>query len=150
MQIASHLGYTDDSFSTSNGWLKSWKRRHNVKQVALPFAFLAFFPEFLFSQCLPKTTSFIQIPHIFCIISNYNFWELLFPVSPLTSPASPLTTKGEHCFYCKCNRWKPIVIWKSENSRCFKNVDKTKLPVQYFSQSNAWMSGEIMDTILKK
>jgi len=45
---------------------------------------------------------------------------------------------------------KPIVIWKSENPRCFKNVDKKRLPVQYFNQSNAWMSGEIMDTILKK
>ena len=45
---------------------------------------------------------------------------------------------------------KPIVIWKSENPRCFKNVNKKRLPVQYFSQSNAWMSGEIMDVILKK
>ena len=45
---------------------------------------------------------------------------------------------------------KPIVIWKSENPRCFKNVDKKRLPVQYFSQSNARMSGEIMDEILKK
>ena len=45
---------------------------------------------------------------------------------------------------------QPIVIWKSENPTCFKNVDKKKLPVQYFSQSNAWMSGEIMDFILKK
>ena len=45
---------------------------------------------------------------------------------------------------------KPIVIWKSENPRCFKNVNKKSLPVQYFSQSNAWMSGEIMDVILEK
>ena len=30
-QIADHLGYTDDSFSASNGWLESWKKRHNVK-----------------------------------------------------------------------------------------------------------------------
>ena len=45
---------------------------------------------------------------------------------------------------------KPIVIWKSENPRCFKNVNKKRLPVQYFSQSNAWISGEIMDVILKK
>ena len=25
-QIADHLGYTDDSFSASNGWLESWKK----------------------------------------------------------------------------------------------------------------------------
>jgi len=42
---------------------------------------------------------------------------------------------------------KPIVIWKS---RCFTSVDRKGLPVQYFSQSKAWMSGEIVDTTLKK
>ena len=33
---------------------------------------------------------------------------------------------------------KPIVIWKLENPRCFKNVDKKRLPVQYFSQSTIY------------
>ena len=36
-----------------------------------------------------------------------------------------------------------ILIWKSENPRCFKGIDKTKLPVQYFSQAKGWMTGEI-------
>ncbi len=30
-----------------------------------------------------------------------------------------------------------------------KNVDKTKLPIQYFRQAKAWMTGEILDSILK-
>jgi len=34
-QIASQLGYTDESFSASNGWLESWKKRHNIKQVVV-------------------------------------------------------------------------------------------------------------------
>ena len=38
-----------------------------------------------------------------------------------------------------------IVIWKAEKPRCFKGVDMSKLPVQYFSQPNAWMTGEILD-----
>ena len=33
-QIASHLGY-DDCFSASNGWLESWKKRHNIKQIVV-------------------------------------------------------------------------------------------------------------------
>ena len=45
---------------------------------------------------------------------------------------------------------KPIVIWKSNNPRCFKNVDKKKLPVQYFSQAKAWMTGEILDSGLNE
>ena len=43
-----------------------------------------------------------------------------------------------------------IVIWKSENPRCFKGINKTKLPVQYFSQPNGWMTGEILDRVLFK
>ncbi len=44
---------------------------------------------------------------------------------------------------------KPIVIWKSENPRCLKRY-KAALPVTYFSQKKAWMTGEILDTILTK
>jgi len=34
-QIASQLGYTEESFSASNDLLESWKKRHNVKQVVV-------------------------------------------------------------------------------------------------------------------
>ena len=43
-----------------------------------------------------------------------------------------------------------IVIWKSEKPRCFKGVNKTKLPVTYFSQPNSWMTKDILDKILTK
>ena len=42
---------------------------------------------------------------------------------------------------------KPIV---SENPRCLKRFNKAALPVTYFSQMKAWMTGEILDTILTK
>ena len=45
---------------------------------------------------------------------------------------------------------KPIVIAKSRNPRCFKHVDKSKLPVQYYHQPKSWMTGEILDQILGK
>ena len=44
----------------------------------------------------------------------------------------------------------PIVIWKSENPRCFKGIQKSMLPVEYFSQPKAWMTGEILHKILLK
>ncbi len=43
-----------------------------------------------------------------------------------------------------------IVIWKSEKPRCFKGIDLSKLPVSYFCQQNAWMTGEILDVVLTK
>ena len=44
----------------------------------------------------------------------------------------------------------PIVIWKSEKPRCFEHVKKSQLPVLYFSQKKAWMTGEILDQVLTK
>ncbi len=44
----------------------------------------------------------------------------------------------------------PIVIWKSKKSRCFSGIVKSQLPVHYFDQQNAWMSGEILYKILAK
>ena len=43
-----------------------------------------------------------------------------------------------------------VVIWKSENPRCFKGIDRSNLPVQYFSQPKGWMTGEILDKVLSK
>ena len=45
---------------------------------------------------------------------------------------------------------KAIVIWKSENPRCLRRFNKLLLPVSYFSQPKAWMTGDIMETILSK
>ena len=45
---------------------------------------------------------------------------------------------------------KPIFVWKSENPRCFKHVKKDQLPVDYFSQNNAWMTGTILHDVLGK
>ena len=38
---------------------------------------------------------------------------------------------------------KPI-----ENPQCFKGIKKDQLPVQYFSQAKAWMTGDILEHIL--
>ena len=43
-----------------------------------------------------------------------------------------------------------IIIWKSINPRCFKGIDRQKLPVQYYSQSKGWMTGGILDEVLSK
>ena len=42
------------------------------------------------------------------------------------------------------------IIWKSKKTRYFKGIDVSKLPVKSFCQSNAWMSGEILDELLTK
>ena len=39
---------------------------------------------------------------------------------------------------------KPIVIWNSKKPRCFRGFDINSLPVKYYHQKNAWMTGEIL------
>lgn len=36
-----------------------------------------------------------------------------------------------------------VFIHKSKNPRCFKHLNKSALPVKYYSQCNAWMDYEI-------
>ena len=43
---------------------------------------------------------------------------------------------------------KPVVIWKSANPRCFRGFDKCQLPVKYYDQQKAWMTGDILDSYL--
>ena len=42
----------------------------------------------------------------------------------------------------------PIVIWTSATPRCFRGFSISLLPVKYFHQKNAWMSGEIFVSYL--
>ena len=53
---------------------------------------------------------------------------------------------------CKC-KWREgssCCYLESESPRCFKGIDRSKLPVQYFSQSKGCMTGEILDKVLSK
>ena len=43
-----------------------------------------------------------------------------------------------------------IVVWKSAKPRCFKGIDTTRLPVQYYSQPKAWMTRDILEAVLGK
>ena len=42
----------------------------------------------------------------------------------------------------------PIVVWNSENHRCFRGFDKNSLPVKFYHQRKAWMTREILDLVL--
>ena len=47
-----------------------------------------------------------------------------------------------------CSKEAAVVIWKSAKPRCFKSVDTATLPMQYFSQTKAWITGEIFQSVL--
>ena len=41
------------------------------------------------------------------------------------------------------HKFKLVVIGKAKNPRCFKNIDKSNLPVIYYNSPTAWMTKEI-------
>ena len=51
----------------------------------------------------------------------------------------------------KGEKEEPIVIWKSKNPRCFKNLRDKQRPtnVTYFSNPKSWMNLKIMIELLE-
>ena len=159
-EISRHLGHPDGSFKASNGWLEAWKKRHNIKQVVVSGESGDVSGDTISSwkERLPEIIAGYAPRDIWNIDETGCFWRAL--------PEKGFGRKGQECKGGKKSKHRatiafvvnaagqsecmPIVIWKSNNPRCFKNVDKKRLPVQYFSQNKAWMTGEILDTILKK
>ena len=147
-------------FKASNGWLDRWKKKHNIKQLKVcgesgdvSGATIASWKE--------------RLPHILNGYSAHNIWNLdETGVFWRALPDKGLSERSKQCRGGKkCKQWitvtfivnaagesevKPIVIWKSDNPRCFKGVDKSQLPVLYFSHSKAWMTGEILDAVLSQ
>ena len=71
------------------------------------------------------------------------FWRAL--------PDKGFGEKGKKCQGGKKSKQRvtvvqepPVVIWKSENPRCFRGVVKSAFPVKYYSHNKAWMTGEIL------
>ena len=159
-KISHHLGHPDGSFKASNGWLESWKKRYNIKQVVVSEESGDVSGDTISSwrERLPEIVDSYSPSDVWNIDETGCFWRAL--------PEKGFGRKGQECKGGKKAKHRatiafivnaagqsecmPIVIWKSNSPRCFKHVDKGKLPVQYFSQRSAWMTGDILDTVLKK
>ena len=142
MQIAEQLNIVE--FKASNGWLVRWKERNNVKRVRI---------------CGESGEVYGQTVDtwIYNLDETGFFWRGL--------PETGFGTKGSACHGGKKSKQRftvvvivnadgekelPVVIWKSQKPRCFKGVNISILPVHYYSQPMAWMTGEILDVNLTK
>ena len=149
-QLAEGMGLVD--FKPTSGWLERWKDRHSIKfkkqhgekQDADDFS-----AERWIVEVLPDLLKDYQPRDIFNADETGLYWRAI--------PDGTMSFKGAEASGAKiakdrmtlllaCNmdgseKLEPLVIGKSKNPRCFKNV--TKLPVPYDANKNAWMTAEI-------
>ena len=157
-EITERFGFED--LKASNGWLDRWKKRHHIKQMAVSGE----------SGGVSGATVDSwkeRLPHILEGYSPEDIWNL--DETGCFWRALPDKGFGQRTKECKggkkskqrmtvtfivnaagASEAMPIVIWKSEKPRCFKHVNKSQLPVLYFSQKKAWMTGDILDQVLTK
>ena len=151
------LGKPD--FKASNGWLDKWKKRYNIRQITISGEAGDVAGETVESwkERLPELLQGYEAKDVWNLDETGCFWKAL--------PEKGFGQKKKECKGGKKSKQRltiafitnaaggkeaPIVIWKSKKPRCFSGVIKSQLPVQYYNQTNAWMSGEILHEILAK
>jgi len=150
LEFASKFGNL--SFKASNGWLEKFKLRHEISQRILVGD----------SNDVPEETveSFKEKFKYFAEgfedkdIFNADECGLFFKAMPKYS----LIQKGDTCKSGKQSKERltvlfatsmtgeklaPLVIGKSLNPRCFKTINKNKLPVAWRANKKAWINSTL-------
>ncbi len=157
-ELAVKMGHND--FSATDGWLSRWKVRHNIKfkkhHGEKGSADVLKAEEWLSNQ-LPKLLTEYSLEDVY----NADETGLYYRATPDGSLAyahqSLVGSKkamDRITVLCCCNATgtdkRPLlVIGKSLQPRCFKNVNVNSLPVVYRANKNAWMTTSIFLPWLK-
>ena len=160
LQIAKTID-PETKFKASNGWLESFKKRHNLKQITIS------------GECgdVQEETVAGWMERLKFLLRGYkpeDVWNTdetgcFYRALPDKSLAE--VKKGYRggkkakerltiCFFVNAagGRELPIVIGRSANPRCFKGLRNKSNPhgLPYYSNSKAWMNTDIMTTTITK
>ena len=148
-----------EGFKASNGWIDKWKRRYNVRYVKISgeSADVSGVTVESWKERVCELVEGYAAEDIWNLDETGCFWRAL--------PDRGFAQKGTSCHGGKKSKERmtvtflvnaaggketAIVIWKSAKPRCFKSIDISDLPVSYFSQPKAWMTGDILVSVLTK
>ncbi len=142
-----------DYFTASNGWLHSFQRRNNIKESVLSGESADVPEEQVHDWCLRLSTicDGYEPKDIFNADETGLFYRAL--------PERSLVAKGDSCkggkkskdrvtvlLACSAagEKLKPLVIGrKAANPRCFRGYNLATLPVTYYANRKAWVTGDL-------
>lgn len=147
-----------ENFECSESWIKRFRNRHNIVGGTVSGE----------SASVSERTTEEWLKNVFPEIRKNYRDEQIFNADETglffkMTPNKTLKFKGEKCSGGKMSKdritvlvvanmtgtvkKKLLVIGKSKNPRCFKNVKR--LPVDYKSNRRAWMVSEIFEKFLR-
>ena len=157
LEVAKRLGYSQ--FKASNGWLDSFKCRHNLKQLTVSgeAADVAEETVSAWQERLKILLTGYRAEDIWNEDETRCFYRAL--------SEKTLAERKKECRGCKKAKERltvalfvnaaggkelPVVIGKSAKPRCFKGLKNIRKPagVPYYSNKRAWMNTEVMNNIL--
>ena len=157
--IAKRLGGDSGEFNASNGWLDRWKKRYNICEmnVAGEEGDVSQATLDSWSERARELMAGYKPENVWNMDETGQFWKAL--------PDKSLSERGKRCrggkqakqrltwaFFVSASGEKenPIVIGKSLNPRCFKNLRDRSFPhsCHYYANEKAWMNSELMGVIL--
>lgn len=157
LEIAERLGGLKD-FTASNGWIDRMKKRHDLVYRSLSGESSSVDEATIeeWKKNLPNLTKGYKPKDIFNADETGLFFNLL--------PDKSYVVKGDSChggkmskllltvlLCCNCDgseKLTPLVVGKSRNPRCFKNV--RSFPTKYEANKKAWMTQALFEDFLRK
>lgn len=148
----------NDSFKASNGWLESFRKRHNISFGLMSGERGDVNTDTVndWREKLKLICKGYEPQNIF----NMDETGLFFR----ETTRKTLFVKGDDCAGGKKSKdritvalcasmcgekVKPLLITKSRNPRCFKKIKPETLPVSYYFNKKSWMNSGIMEAWLK-
>lgn len=157
--IAEKLGVR--GFAASNGWLESFKKQHNIHNMAVAGEDGDVQQETIesWNERVREITRGWKPEDVWNMDETGSFWRRL--------PETNLNEKGKRCsggkqakqrttwaFFVNAAGGKedPVVIGKYAKPRCFKNLKDINRPYRcwYYANSKAWMKTEVMTDVLSR
>ena len=143
-------------FKASNGWLDKWKRRYNIKHITVSgeAGDVEGATVDSWKERLPELVRGYKAEDISNLDETGCFWKALltrvWPKEKKCKGGKKAKQRLTIAFITNAAGGKEAPVVKSAKPHCFKGINTSQLPVQYFNQAKAWMTGNVLHKILSK